>query len=557
MIKNTITQFIDDCNNCGKCVKTCPFLQRYGKPAEILQRDDETVFECTNCNACTLVCPTKLSPSDALFAKKTEIINTGRYSSKIQSVLDIVRAFVNRGHKFPFKHYSNCEVVFWPGCGLAGVSPQIVKTVTKCLSKSLNKPVGIVLDCCFDPCYQMGDVKTVDTTLKDINETLNQNGIKTVITGCANCTKVLGMFLKDIVVVHFLEVLQPEDFDGLKSDVFTIHHPCPSFRFEKPQTVLKEMFKDSESNELPQCCGFGGELHHINLDLSLRFADIAINKTSGADKKILTYCMGCKQRFIKQGTRAYHILEHLKDAEKVDQPPSTFGKYLNRFILATTERINLKKLAVFFILIALILAVLHLRSQGYISVEGFMDFIKGYPVLAPLLFIMLYAIGPSLFLPSLAMTLGAGFIWGPLWGSVFSITGATIGATVPFLLSRYIIGDWILQRFSKERQETLKEKVRRHGWKAVAFARLVPIFPFPVLNYLFGLTPISIFHYVWATFVFMLPACIAYTAFGSSMGELILKGNITGLIIGIVIASVALLIPFALKKFVKKVQDDK
>ncbi len=54
-------------------------------------------------------------------------------------------------------------------------------------------------------------------------------------------------------------------------------------------------------------------------------------------------------------------------------------------------------------------------------------------------------------------------------------------------------------------------------------------------------------HYLWASFVFMLPACIAYVVFGSSMGALLLKGNIKGLIIGIIVASIAMLLPFCLK----------
>jgi uncharacterized membrane protein YdjX (TVP38/TMEM64 family) len=81
--------------------------------------------------------------------------------------------------------------------------------------------------------------------------------------------------------------------------------------------------------------------------------------------------------------------------------------------------------------------------------------------------------------------------------------------------------------------------------------------PFPILNFMFGVTPIPFFHYLWATFVFMLPACIAYVAFGSSMGELLLKGNIKGLIIGILIASVAMLLPFVLKPLLKKVNPPK
>jgi uncharacterized membrane protein YdjX (TVP38/TMEM64 family) len=118
------------------------------------------------------------------------------------------------------------------------------------------------------------------------------------------------------------------------------------------------------------------------------------------------------------------------------------------------------------------------------------------------------------------------------------------------------MGDAIKQRFSHARWQWLTEKVSRHGWKAVAFTRIVPVFPYPVLNYLFGLTPIPFFHYLWSTFAFMLPACIAYVAFGSSMGELILKGNIKGIIIGILIASIAMLVPFALKGRLKRLFSD-
>jgi uncharacterized membrane protein YdjX (TVP38/TMEM64 family) len=119
------------------------------------------------------------------------------------------------------------------------------------------------------------------------------------------------------------------------------------------------------------------------------------------------------------------------------------------------------------------------------------------------------------------------------------------------------MGNTVKERFGYERWKWLQGKVERHGWKAVAFARLLPVLPFPVLNYMFGVTPIPFLHYLWGSFVFMLPACIAYVAFGSSMGALLLKGNIKGLIIGIIVASIAMLLPFALKPLVKKVSSPK
>lgn len=293
----------------------------------------------------------------------------------------------------------------------------------------------------------------------------------------------------------------------------------------------------------------------LSKDLSDTFTERVIKASK--EKTIITYCMGCKSRFLQKGKKAYHMLEFLPGIKLIEKPVSSMKKWTNRLILSMNQRFMSRKFFLGLAVILLIFLTTYLRKSGFISTDGIFEFLHTYKVAAPLFFIIFYAIGPSLFIPSLPLTLGAGFLWGPFWGVVFSITGATSGATVAFLIARYLMGDTIRERFGYERWKWLKEKVERHGWKAVAFARLLPVLPFPVLNYLFGVTPIPFLHYLWSTFVFMLPACVAYVAFGSSMGELILKGNIKGLIIGIIVASVALLLPFALKPLVKMVSNSK
>lgn len=293
----------------------------------------------------------------------------------------------------------------------------------------------------------------------------------------------------------------------------------------------------------------------LSKDLSDTFTERIIKASK--EKPIITYCMGCKSRFIQKGKKAYHMLEFLPSMKPIEKPVSSMKKWTHRLILSMNQRFMSRKFFLGVAVILLILLTTYLRKSGYISTDGIFEFLHTHKVAAPLFFILIYAIGPSLFIPSLPLTLGAGFLWGPFWGVVFSITGATSGATVAFLIARYLMADTIRKRFGYDRWEWLQEKVEKHGWKAVAFARLLPVLPFPILNYLFGVTPVPFFHYVWSTFVFMLPACIAYVAFGSSMGELILKGNIKGLIIGILVASAALLLPFALKPMVKKVSHSK
>ena len=82
---------------------------------------------------------------------------------------------------------------------------------------------------------------------------------------------------------------------------------------------------------------------------------------------------------------------------------------------------------------------------------------------------------------------------GPYWGPFLSVTGATIGATVAFLIARYVAADWVAQRLG-ERLARLVEGVEAEGWRFIAFVRLVPLIPFNALNYALGLTRIRLSH---------------------------------------------------------------
>src|SRR4030065_697462 len=546
-LPSRISKFLKSCENCGRCKMVCPFLETYGTPDKIISETPEKVFFCSNSKAWDTVCTGKLNPSDALFEIKSQLLRNGTYPVEVRNALHSASGYAMRGHKFPFVFYSSSDTVFWPGCGLAGTSPEVVRKTVRFLSNHLNKKVGLVLDCCFDPLYQLGDVDSVKKAVERIKDRLEKHKVSYVITGCTNCRKALSLHLPDIKVEHVLEVLH-ESFElrtpNSELRTFFIHHPCPSFRSDKIR-----------QNASPTCCGHGGGISSLSPDLSEKFTDKVIKASKG--NPVVTYCMGCKGKFLEKGQKAYHLLELMTGVKPLEKTVSSKKKWVNRFFLAFGQKFNFKKLLLGSTVILLILLTAYLRKQGYISTEGILNFIKQYKVAAPLLFISIYAIGPSLFIPRLPLTLGAGFLWGPFWGVVFAITGATSGASVAFLVSRYLMGNTIKERFGYERWKWLQGKVERHGWKAVAFARLLPVLPFPVLDYMFGVTPIPFLHYLWASFVFMLPACIAYVAFGSSMGELLLKGNIKGLIIGILIASVAMLLPFALKPLLKKVHSPK
>jgi uncharacterized membrane protein YdjX (TVP38/TMEM64 family) len=169
-----------------------------------------------------------------------------------------------------------------------------------------------------------------------------------------------------------------------------------------------------------------------------------------------------------------------------------------------------------------IAAAYYWRDQ--LSIESLIGWVGQLGWIAPLVFIACYAIATVFFLPGLLFTLAGGVLFGPLYGTLYNLTGATIGATLAFITARYIAHDWAAQRTGK-RLRQLVEGVEKEGWRFVAFVRLVPLFPFNLLNYALGLTGIRLSHYIIASFIFMAPGGAAYTYLGYAGRELAGNGE--------------------------------
>ncbi|HEY2981976.1 MAG TPA: TVP38/TMEM64 family protein [Anaerolineales bacterium] len=129
---------------------------------------------------------------------------------------------------------------------------------------------------------------------------------------------------------------------------------------------------------------------------------------------------------------------------------------------------------------------------------------------APVVHIALFAVATVLFVPGAIFGLAGGLLFGPFWGTLFNLAGATLGATASFLVARYLAADWV-RRKAGDRLQKLIAGVEAEGWRFVAFTRLVPLFPFNFLNYAFGLTRIPLAHYVLASLICMAPGTMAFT----------------------------------------------
>ncbi|MEN8803012.1 MAG: TVP38/TMEM64 family protein [Thiogranum sp.] len=171
----------------------------------------------------------------------------------------------------------------------------------------------------------------------------------------------------------------------------------------------------------------------------------------------------------------------------------------------------------------------------------------------PLLFMAVYAVAAVLFLPGTLLTLAGGALFGPVLGTFYNLTGATIGATLAFLIARYLASDWVADK-SGGRLKQLINGVESEGWRFVAFTRLVPLFPFNLLNYALGLTRIKLSHYLLATYICMLPGAMAYSYLGYAGREAVSGGE--GLIQKVLLALALLAVVAFLPRLISKMRRD-
>ena len=180
------------------------------------------------------------------------------------------------------------------------------------------------------------------------------------------------------------------------------------------------------------------------------------------------------------------------------------------------------------------------------NVTRLKQWIEGYGPLAPAVFITAYILAVVLFVPGLPITVLGGVVFGPIRGTAYVWLAATVGASLAFLVARYAarstVERWVR---ASPRIAKVDGQVAEHGWRIVMLTRLVPIFPFNLQNYAYGITRIGFWPYAITSAICMLPGTAAFTfaggAFGSGRGEV--RRSLTYLAIAGVLLVLVSLIP--------------
>jgi uncharacterized membrane protein YdjX (TVP38/TMEM64 family) len=150
-----------------------------------------------------------------------------------------------------------------------------------------------------------------------------------------------------------------------------------------------------------------------------------------------------------------------------------------------------------------------------------LDWIQKLGPLGPITFIIIYIVATVFLLSGAVLTLGAGALFGVVNGVIISSIGSIIGATLAFLIGRYLVRGWISHKIEKNSNFiAIDNAVAKDGWKIVGLTRLSPVLPFVLLNYSFGITKVSLRDFFFSSWICMLPGTTLYVYIGSLLGNL-------------------------------------
>ncbi len=159
---------------------------------------------------------------------------------------------------------------------------------------------------------------------------------------------------------------------------------------------------------------------------------------------------------------------------------------------------------------------------SFTNINEIRDFVLGYGVYAPVIFIILFTIVPLTLFPDALLAIAGGLIFGLYEGSLYIMIGALCGATLSFFIARYY-GSWLRDKLEGEKFLNIDTAVKKNGFLIIFLLRLIPLVPFDIISYSAGFSSIRYKDFFIASFVGIIPGVLVYAnigakslAFGSS-----------------------------------------
>ena len=245
--------------------------------------------------------------------------------------------------------------------------------------------------------------------------------------------------------------------------------------------------------------------------------------------------------------------EKLKKEENVEAEPHKHAKNLKEgveYLLMRSRRAIALRALFFFAIVGVSIL---LWQKGVVTKEGIFSFLEAYPRLAPLLFIIITAVGIAFMLPiAIIMGMGAGFFWGTWIGGLYTFVGLSLGSVLGFFISRYMARDAVRGYINLNIWKRIEKEASERPWRAVLIVRLCQMVPLGIGTYLFGVTRAPFWTFFTGTSLVVLPSAFLFSAIGDSIGGFVLEGNIKSMVekgtIALFVACGLVVVGYVIKK---------
>lgn len=341
--------------HCDACIKGCAYLSHYKKFPRILTREiynnvsiimgdhmmNKPINACSLCGQCTVTCPNGYDMGEICHIARENMVSTGKMPLAPHEFALMDMFFSNNDAFLVGKQpgFEQCRYVFFPGCQAAAIAPDTVFEAYKDLCSRLEGGVALILGCCGAISDWAGRYTLYQDTMDFLDQELANLGNPVVIAGCPTCMKELTHHTQ-LTLTGIWDILSeiglPSSAKGLSVPA-AIHDSCGARGNSHIQQTVRKLVSETGcelvdtpySGDLSPCCGYGGLTAYANKEVAKEMTEKCLERS---DKSYITYCMACRDRFVREGRQSKHLLELIYGTD-AGAPPDISQKRYNRLNL--------------------------------------------------------------------------------------------------------------------------------------------------------------------------------------------------------------------------------
>jgi len=322
---------------CLECVKQCVYLQEYKEYPKTLVRKiynnqaivqgtrnaNRMINSCSLCGQCTVICPHDIPVPELCRTTRQDMVHNGHMPPSAHDfALEDMHFSLSESCTLA-RHQpgtSASRFLFYPGCQLAGSSPETVVRTYRFLAGRLQGGVGLMLGCCGIPARWAGQEPLFAETMDRFKADIARLGNPTLITACSSCLSIFDEFCSEAEIVSLWEMLDSLELPTGKTqapgETLTLHDPCTARHQETLRLSVRSIcgklgmhiVEHDCNGPLADCCGYGGLMQFANPQLGGKAAGMKAGRSEHAG---LAYCAMCRDNLAASGHRVAHLLDYI------------------------------------------------------------------------------------------------------------------------------------------------------------------------------------------------------------------------------------------------------